>query len=836
MIKKILLLFLIAQSSLMAISQEKAYIFGTVVNEHKAALDGIVVLLLEDSTLGAITDSNGFFKLVVPANQKFTMQFKSSKVLPYSMNIRKLLSNDTLNFRTTLEENGMGILLKDISINGHRDKDNDIIIFTPIENFVNINGGVESMIKIFGVHTIGGELSSAYSVRGGSFDENLVYVNDFEVYRPYLVRSGQQEGLTFANPELIQNLKFSAGGFQARYGDKMSSVLDITYKKPRSFGGSIAGSLLGYSAHLEGASKDSNFTALVGFRQKSNGYLLRSLQTKGQYSPSFYDVQTYMTYKVGAKHFFELMANYAYNDYRFQPVNRKTDFGLANYTVRLQMAFDGQEHDKYQNIMGGLAYTLSPKPKLKLKFMASGYRTSEREAYDITGSYFIGEVETDITKSNFNQIKYGLGTGETQDWARNELYTTIYNVKHIGTLYAKNNVINWSLSYKHESIDDQLKEWGRKDSAGYTLPYSFTEVNIASYLKSAFKLESNRYEGHLQNTWRSMGHNKWTITGGVRFHIWDVNKEFLVSPRLQVSVRPYTKNNKNLSFNFATGLYQQAPFYREMRRIDGSVNLDLKAQKSYHAVLGFDYEFAGWHRPFKFSTDLYYKYMWDLVPYELDNTLIRYFGTNNSVGYAYGIDLRLNGELAKGDESWMSLSLINTRENILDDHYKEYYDTAGRKTYPQYYGQNAAVDSAEVFPGYIPRPTDQRVSFSLFFQDHIPRLPELKVNIGLDFATGLPFGAPDNSKNTDTLRIPSYKRVDMGFSGMLYNNEWKNHHINKTVFKHLKSIWMSFEIFNVLGINNTVSYLWVKDFNNSNYAVPNYLSNRRINVRLVVKF
>ena len=817
-------------------AQEKAYIYGTVVNEFKDELEGIAVLVSEDSSLGAITDSNGRFKMTVQANQKYTLQFKSMKVLPYSLNLKKLIANDTLYFKTTLEENGQGILLNGVSINGRKDKEGDIIIFKPIEGFVNVNGGIESMIKIFGVRSIGGEMSSAYSVRGGSFDENLVYVNDFEVYRPYLVRSGQQEGLTFANPDLVQNLKFSAGGFQAKYGDKMSSVLDIVYKKPRTFGGHVAASLLGVSAHIEAASRDSNFTALLGFRQKSNGYLLKSLQTKGQYAPSFYDVQTYMTWKAGKKHFFELMANYAFNDYKFQPVNRKTDFGLANYTVRLQMGFDGQEHDKYQNIMAGIAYTVEPKDKLKLKFMFSGYRTSEREAYDIIGSYFIGEVETDITKSNFNEIKYGLGTGETHDWARNELFTTIYNAKHIGNWYKNNNVVNWSLSYKHESIDDQLKEWGRKDSAGYTLPYSFSEVNIASYLKSGFKLESNRYEGHIQNTWRSTGNNKWTITGGVRFHIWDVNKEFLASPRLQVSVRPYNKKNKNISFNLATGLYQQAPFYREMRRLDGTVNLDLKAQKSYHAVLGMDYEFTGWKRPFKFSTDVYYKYMWDLVPYELDNTLIRYFGTNNSVGYAYGIDLRLNGELAKGDESWISLSFLKTRENILDDHYKEYYDTSGYKTYPQYYGQNEAVDSMEMYPGYIPRPTDQRVSFSLFFQDHIPRLPELKVNIGLDFATGLPFGAPDSRKNTDTLRIPSYKRVDMGFSGMLYNSEWKKHHINKTAFKHLKSIWLSFEVFNILGINNTVSYLWVKDFNNSNYAVPNYLSNRRINVRLVVKF
>lgn len=830
---KSIFVFILLNSALTIFAQDYGLLTGTIVNEKREPLPAVTITILEDPTLGTSTDSSGKFSIKVPANIRLTIQYSSLTIDKSTRNVR-LKPNETLDIKEILVDKVSSI--GQVNINGTKDRDNNTVLMKPIETSISPGGFVEDQLRYLGANKIGGELSSAYAVRGGSFDENLVYVNDFEIYRPYLVRSGQQEGLSFSNPDLIQNIKFSAGGFQAKYGDKMSSVLDVTYKRPKTFGGSISASLLGFSAHLEGASKDTNFTFLIGFRNKSNQYLINSLQTKGQYAPNFYDVQTYMTYKFKQRHVLELLANYAYNDYKFEPASRTTEFGLANQTIRITVDFDGREQNKYRNIMGGLAYSFEPVDKLKFKLMLAAYNSNEREAFDVMSSYFIGEVEkSDINRSDFNTIKYALGTGETHNFGRNELQIQIYNARLLGSFYTPSNTLNWGISYKHEIVNDQLKEWRRLDSAGYSIPYDENNITIPYYLKSQINIESDRIEAHFQNTWRWNGDNKWTVNTGARLQYWSLNKDVIVSPRIQIGLKPRTKKS-NLTFTLSTGVYQQAPFYREMRRSDGTINTNLKSQKSFHTVFTTDYEFTAWKRPFKFTTELYYKYLWNLVPYDLDNTLIRYFGTNNANGYAYGIDFRLNGELAKGDQSWISMNIMNAKMNILDDYYREYFDSTGNKTYPQYSNSNPATDSAIVYPGSIPLPTDQRISFNLFFQDHIPKVPELKVHVNMDFATGLPFGPPDGRKNADTIRIPSYKRVDVGFSGQLYNSEWKKHHINKTIFKSLKSIWLSFEVFNMLGINNTVSYLWIKDFQNRQFAVPNYLSNRRYNVRLVVKF
>jgi hypothetical protein len=829
----IFIIIVFSSISFNLLAQDVGLVNGTLVNEKREPLSNISIIVLEDATKGTVSDSLGNFSLKLPANTRWTLQYTSLNTEKFSRTV-KLKTNETLDIKEILVEKTK--TFEQVNINGSKDRENNTVLWKPMETILSPGGFVEDQLRYMGANKIGGELSSAYAVRGGSFDENLVYVNDFEIYRPYLIRSGQQEGLSFSNPDLINNIKFSAGGFQAKYGDKMSSVLDVTYKRPQTFGGSVSASLLGFSAHLEGVSKDTNFTFLLGFRNKSNQYLISSLQQKGQYAPVFYDVQTYMTYKFKEKHVLELLANYAYNEYKFQPLNQVTDFGLANQTIRIDIGFDGQERNKYRNIMGGLAYSVEPIKKLKLKFMLATYNSNEIEAFDIISEYRIGEVEkTDINREDFNTIKYSLGNGTTHNFGRNNLQIQIYNARHLGSYYSKSNTLNWGISYKYEIVADELKEWRKFDSAGFTLPYQNGTITVPYYLKSSINIASSRIEAHLQNTWRWNGDNKWTITAGARIQYWSLNKDIIASPRLQIGFKPRTKKS-NVTLTFATGLYQQAPFYREMRNNEGIVNQNLKAQKSYHAVFTTDYEFTAWKRPFKFSTELYYKYMWNIVPYDLDNTLIRYFGTNNGVGYAYGVDFRLNGELAKGDQSWISMNIMNARMNILDDYYKEYFDTSGRKTYPQFANQNEAVDSAIVYPGYIPTPTEQRVSFNLFFQDHIPRLPELKVHVNMDFATGLPFGPPDGRKNLDTLRIPSYKRVDVGFSGQLYNSEWKKHHINKTIFKSLKSIWLSFEVFNILGINNTVSYIWIKDYYQRQFAVPNYLSNRRFNARLVIKF
>lgn len=836
MLRYLLSLLLITFSVALFAQENEATINGKVTDSTGAPLSYVNVVLEANQGIGTNTNEKGEFSLKIPEGKQVLI------VSSFTINTvyKEIKVKAGENYQVNIKVGANAITWGITNISAKKARPTvSTIEYEPTETMVDPSGHLESQLQYTALsfNKIGGENSSAYSVRGGSFDENLIYINDFEVYRPYMVRSGEQEGLSFANPSLVKRINFSSGGFEARYGDKMASVMDINYKQPQKWAGSITGSLLGATAHLQGCSKDTSLTLIFGFRQKSNQYLLNSLQTKGEYSPAFYDFQTYLTYKFKQKHELEFISNYAYNIYKLQPVDRQTDFGLINKVVRLNMYFEGAERDVYHTFMGGLAYNFNPIPELKLRLLASYYHTAEREAYDILGEYWLGEVETDFTKANFNEVKYSLGTGAIHNWARNELYSDVYNLKHIGSYYFKpNHAISWGISYKHEKVQDAISEWQRIDSAGYSIPYSEDYVYLKYALKSDFNLESNRYETFVQDKIDFGQNTKYSFTGGLRLHFWDVNKELLASPRAQFAVKPAMKNKKReFTFYLAGGMYQQAPFYREMRNLQGDVNLNLKAQKSVHAVAGYDLDFTAWRRPFRFTTEAYYKYLWDLVPYELDNVLIRYTGKNNAVGYAYGIDLRLNGELVEGEESWVSLSLLNTREDILDDHYTEYYDENGAVTYKGALNANPIVDSTEIYPKYLPRPTDQRVKFALFFQDHIPKLEVLKVHVNLLYATGLPYGPPDGERYQDILRIQSYKRVDMGFSAQLYDHNWQK--VKKGTFnKIFKSIWFDFEVFNILGINNTVSYLWIEDFQNNEYAVPNYLTSRRFNGRLVVKF
>ncbi len=713
-----------------------------------------------------------------------------------------------------------------------------------VETLPNVGGGVEAyLVTQLGVQK-NNELSSSYSVRGGNFDENLVYVNDFEIYRPFLIRSGQQEGLSFINPDMTDKLTFSSGGFQAKYGDKMASVLDVTYRRPEDFGGSVMLSLLGANLHLEGVNKSKRFTYSTGFRYKDSRLILGSQDVKGQYLPSFIDLQGFFTYQINERMQIEYLINYSRNRFSFEPEDRTTDFGLVNFQSRFTVFYEGEEDDRYQSLMNGLSLVHEVNDKLKLKYLVGAYNMQEDEKFDIIGDYFLGEVETDPGNENQGEVKYELGSGTFHDWARNVLETTVIQTAFKGTYASKKHELNFGLTYKKEIITDKINEWERRDSSGYSLPYTGSSVQLYDVLKTEpFDLNSNRYSGYVQDTWKIGDSARIRWNYGLRFQYWDVNKEWLFSPRTQMSFKPKTK--KDIVITAAAGLYMQPPFYREMRNLDGEVNLDLKAQKSAHLVLGFDYAFTAWDRPFKFVTEAYYKYMWDGVPYEFDNVLIRYFGTNNSKGYVAGVDFRLNGELAKGAESWVSLSIMSGQEDILDDYYTS-YDI--RKTKEDGNGQVVTesldtLGSSNVFPGYIPRPTDQRVSLAMFFQDYIPKFPYLKVHMGLMFASGMPFGPPDNVRYTDQFRIPSYKRFDVGFSALLFDIEKKKekNKVPKNFFSGMEQIWLSLEVFNLFGINNTVSYIWVDGLDPrtgtfSQYAVPNYLSQRRLNLKLKVDF
>jgi hypothetical protein len=835
---RIVLLFFSFFSLFLIEAQETATIKGTAKTPDGK---GAVVSIVVEENQRYYTNSNdkGEFELKVPVGNTITLVFSSLNTIAYREKISPQ-KEEVITLNVEVQSKVKEIKEVEILDQRKRQETSTTDINVKQQLLPSVNESIEAYLvaQALGVQK-NNELSSAYSVRGGNFDENLVYVNDFEVYRPFLIRSGQQEGLSFANPNMVQNIRFTSGGFQARYGDKMSSVMDVTYKRPKQLGGSFSASLLGFSGHLEGVfDKKQRFSFLVGVRQRLSQYILKSLETTGQYSPNFLDVQGFFNFQWSEKWSTEVITQYSRNRFDFKPVSRETTFGFITDVKRLTVYYEGQEADRYQTLMNGVSINYQPNQNLRLKLLGSAYLNNEKEAFDILGEYFLSQVETDFSKENFGENLYSLGVGGLQGWARNELRSEVYVAAHRGSWFKGGHNLQWGVDYKREYIHDRINEWDRLDSAGYSLPpFPFTtdgeNVQLNYVLKGQTILKSNRFSGFIQDTWRFGDSVKYSFNYGVRYSYWDLNKELLtISPRFQFSVKPKTK--ADIIINVSGGLYYQPPFYREMRNLKGEVNTSLRAQKSAHAVAGFNYAFSAWKRPFSFVTEVYYKYLWDLVPYDFNNVLIRYQGQNSSKGYAAGIDMRLNGELAEGDESWISLSFMKTAENIANDHYMAYYDSTGKEIPNTRTYQNQIVDSSIVDVGYIPRPTDQLVNFALFFQDHIPKFKFIKVHLNLLIGTGLPFSPPGSSRYRNALRIPPYRRFDIGFSGQLWSNEWAKK--KNTFGSWLKSVWISLEVWNVLGISNTVSYIWVRDVSNNQYAVPNYLTNRRVNAKLVVNF
>ena len=861
--QKSLSLFLLVLCSLtMAAQNKKATVSGTVKGPNGVPAASANIVVLDNLAVGTRTNETGNYSITIPAGIPVRIVFSSVD-----------LKADTVTFTLAdgeTKQHNMSLKARDYVIPTVEVKDK-ISFADSIEQVLRDQGGIvripveessflpsasggdiSSLLLVtgLGVGTVGGELSTSYTVRGGNFDENLVYVNDFEVYRPFLIRSGQQEGLSFVNPDMVGNMTFSSGGFQAKYGDKMASVLDSEYKKPKKFGGSVGIGLLGGSVSLEGiinARKDSaryaqdsipRATYLFGVRQKSSQYILNSQETKGEYSPSFTDAQGFITVPINKKLSLEWIGNYARNKFSFIPTDRSTTFGVVNNVLRLTIYFDGQERDQYENWMSGLSLLQKVNDHLKFKWMVSGYYAKEEETYDIRGEYYLDAVESDLGSSKFGQTKYNLGVGALQDFARNELVSTVLNAEHRGTFTkVRNHTMSWGLKYQHEIIKDKLHEWQELDSAGYSLPYTGTSVNLSKYLDTKFDLNSERISGFFQDSWRVSKEYGVTFTYGARFSYWSVNKELVPSARAQISIKPpsFIRPGRDVVFTASLGMYSQPPFYREMRDLSGNVNTNLKAQKSIHAILGANYNFKLWKRKFTFIAEAYYKYMYDLVPYEFDNVLIRYFGQNEAKGYTAGLDLRLNGEFVKGTDSYINLSLLKTMEDLKGDSYTYGIDKNGNTvsaTSPD------AVKHATGYPGYIPRPTDQTVRFTMFFQDYIPKNDNFKMHLNLVVATGLPFGPPNHERFRDTLRIPPYRRLDIGFSALLFSKDRRvaHHKQVKTFMKYMKSIWATFEVYNLIGVNNTVSYIWVRDIHETVYAVPNYLSARRFNLRFVFAF
>ncbi|MGI9545083.1 MAG: TonB-dependent receptor [Cyclobacteriaceae bacterium] len=637
------------------------------------------------------------------------------------------------------------------------------------------------------------ELSASYSVRGGNFDENLVYVNGMPIYRPFLIRAGQQEGLSFVNPDLVDNIQFSSGGWEAKYGDKLSSNLAINYKKPEGFAGSATLSLLGAAFHLEAANKNQRINYLLGVRHKSSQYLLNTLETEGEYLPKFTDIQAYINFDLNKstnspKTNLELLFSYARNRYLVRPKNRITRFGTLSRVFRLFVAFAGQEQLEYDTFQGGLKLNHYFNDRLSTHFILSGLFTREQENFDIEGGYRLCDVDNNISSSTFNGCAVTRGIGTNYGFARNSLEAQIGNLENQWVYsWHDNHLLEFGVGYSKEQIDDQLNEYAFTDSA------NFVSID-APPLNTTIDLNSYRFNAYLQQ--RSFLGEVHSFTYGVRFNYWSFNGEWLISPRIQYAIQP--KWHRDVVFKAAFGWYRQPPFYRELRDFNGVINDNLKAQSSVHSIVGLDYNFKIWGRNFKFITEAYYKDINRAIAYDVDNVRIRYYANNDTKAYATGIDFRVSGEFIPDAQSWFSLGLLQTREDLgFDDQ------------------------------GEIPRPTDQTVNLGIFFQDHIPNDPTLKVSLNLLYGSGLPFGPPNELSFRNAFEGDSYNRVDIGFSKLITFEDGKS---------PLKTLWLGVEVLNLLGARNTISYTWIKDVNNQQFGVPNTLSQRFFNLKAQARF
>ncbi len=815
---------------------QKATIYGTISDSFNHPLFGASVSVF-GKPIGTTTDEEGKYSLDIPANNSlkiiisFTGLSSDSIIVKLSEGERRILSK-------SLKENIFQ--MRDVTIEDRSFKSENIKTLNPkvVRYLPTPNQSVEDLLKTMPGVSSANELSSTYSVRGGNYDENLVYINDFEVYRPLLIRSGQQEGLSVINPDMVEGINFSAGGFDAIYGDKLSSVLDIKYRKPKTFAGSISASLLGASIEIEDRTKNQKIYYMLGLRQKSNKYLLNTFETKGEYNPSFTDIQLLTGYDFNEKFSLEIFSNYSRNRYNLVPESRETNFGTINDAKRFTVYFEGQEADRYETTTGALSFNYRPKQTLKLKFITSIYGTNEEENFDILGQYFLDQLEADLGKASFGDVAFNLGVGSFLNHARNRLQGKVYSAEHKGELIGERTLFQWGIKAQHEKIEDRLHEWYYNDSSGFSIPSYRDSINPQIVLNdvviSKNTISSDRFSGYIQNTWQLTDTNKLILTAGIRANYWNLNKQIVVSPRASITFKPSW--NRQLIFRAAGGFYYQPPFYRELRDLDGKIYLNTKAQKSIHAVIGGDYLFLALGREFKLTTEIFYKFLEELIPYKINDIRIRYLPNFTSKGYARGIDFRLFGDFVPGAESWVSLSFLQTEEDIKNDFYYRYFNEEGEEIISGYTFDKVVKDSIRVEPGYIPRPADQRVNFGLFFQDFLPKAPTYKMQLTMLFGTSLPFGPPGKDRYKDELRSPTYRRVDIGFSKQLIGEDVKKKPTSK-FFRNVESLWIGLEVFNLLQVSNVASYTWITDVSNARkYAVPNYLTARQLNLRISAKF
>ena len=829
-----LLLSIILLTGIDAIAQKKSgRITGRVVDENDAPMGKVSVMILGRQT-GITTSDSGTFSLSVPSERAIALVFSFSG---YITEQRNFYLNTGEQEKVVIRMEKGSKTLEEVVVSSQPERKEVGLIRVNPKNALIIPstiGGIESLIKIF----VGSnnELTSQYSVRGGNYDENLIYVNDFEVFRPYLVRSGQQEGLSFINAELTGRVSFYNGGFQSKYGDKMSSALDIQYKKPKKFGGSAYLSLIEQGFHVEGSSKDNKFTYLLGIRNRSNKSLLSSQETKGSYIPTSTDVQALLTYQVNRKWQFEGMLNFSRTKFtlvpEFSQITSSVFSPIFSANIGIDIYFEGREVDRYATNMLGIAATQQVSSRLRLKWMVSHFENDESEKYDIIGAYLFGERDFDRSKPTFGQITNPLGAGVDQHFARNQLNIQNWALSHKGQLSQGKHLFQWGLTAEKTLIKDKLNEWQRQDSAGYTLPFDPDLLKLSSVIKSTADLDINKLSGYLQDNYVFNETQGITLSYGLRFNYNSLNRQLLLSPRMQLAWKP--KGSKDIIFKAAAGLYSQPPFYRELRRYDGTINENLKAQNSWQVVLGSDYQFQAWGRPFRFSTEAYYKGMSNVVPYDIENVRIRYFGENMAKAYATGVEMRVVGEWVKDAESWVSLGIMQTKENLENDYYYNYLNKDG-EVIGSTTEDRVVTDSARVDVGWLRRPTDRRITFGMFFQDYLSTNKNFKVHLNLLFGSNMPFNIPNSVKYRNALIIDPYIRADIGFSVLLMDVD-KGNRRSHSPFRDLENIWLSFEVFNLLDRRNVISYMLIKDFSNTIYALPNRLTPRLVNIKLLVRF
>jgi len=800
---------------------QTATLKGVVLDDSENPIESVNIIA---KSSGTITNLNGFYLFKIPSNQDIQIEFTH-------INHKKVLATFNLKNGETFEFNPiMSSDIEQISVvvvNGNQRKQVEGITTIDPQLIRTIKGaqpGIENLLKTLPGVNISNELSTQYSVRGGNFDENLVYVNEIEVYRPFLIRSGQQEGLSFVNSNMVQNVAFSAGGFQAQYGDKLSSVLDITYRNPLNIGIRADMSLLGGSVTYETISKDTKFSSITGLRYRDNSLLVKAKETETNYDPKFGDAQAYLTYKFSDKFHLNFLGNASINKYNYEPKTRQTNFGTLENPLALLVFYEGQEKDAYQTYFGAFKGTYFANDDLTLKLITSAYHTTEEEYFDILAQYRLGEVNSSIGDEDLGEVEFSEGIGGQLNHARNDLDALIVNVEHKGDLSLKDDSnLKWSIKYTHEDIRDRIVEWEVIDSAGFSInppnidafneqPYLAYEGPLVAFkdIRATNNTQIDRLQGYVQWSKRtSLNKNELFYNVGVRAHNWIVNgtnitskSQVVVSPRFQLALKPNW--DKDMLFRMSGGLYYQPPFYRELRDSDGVVNSQVMAQKSIHLVIANEYSFKLWDRPFKLVSEAYYKNMSDINSYTIENVRIRYKANNDAKAYAYGLDFRLNGEFVPGTESWFSFGYLKTEENINNK-------------------------------GYISRPTDQRLKFGVLFQDYVPNIPNLKMYLNLVYNTGLPGGSPSYANPYEYQnRLPDYKRADLGISYVVIDSKKAFKRGWKSKFKELN---IGIEIFNMFDVQNSITNTWVRDvYSKRQYSIPNYLTPRVFNIRVGMRF